>query len=194
MPHSLVSNRQSELEVLSKAELHCLADGLLLDDPLAVEHCVEFVVAKTQGIWHGRARAMMCRRLKHCPLGAAQARLLVSCIVGRLLSGAFSEQFKDQLRLGLLLNPTRLLCAARSCVSSPASHVRRYAEWLLSHEGSSTQPNLATGTSPLVKRWSNSFSFFPDYGIPCSGGESPVGEQTRNRLHIYRRPCCTWDS
>jgi hypothetical protein len=118
---------------MSKQELHDLADGLFLEVPSAVERCVEFVVSETCGHWHGRARAMMCRRLKHCPLTQAQSRRLVECIAARLVEGRFSEQFKDQLRLALHLNPARTFQQARAAQSSPLPHVRRYAGWVLSH-------------------------------------------------------------
>lgn len=139
MPRSPAIDRQRELEAMPKAELHRLADGLVLEEPLAVERCIEFVVAETKGLWHGRARAMMCRRLKHCSLTEEQVSLLVSCIVCRLQSGAFSEQFKDQLRLAMHLNAPLLFKVSRSCSSNAMLHIRRYADWLLSHEESFTQ-------------------------------------------------------
>src|SRR5262249_18018138 len=97
----------SKVASLSKPALHDLANGL---DPVASNHaealerCIEFVLAETEGLWHGRARAMMCRRLKHCELTPDQRRQLVSCITERLATGNFSEQFRDQLRLALHLD------------------------------------------------------------------------------------------
>lgn len=134
MPRAAAINRQSELEALSKVELHRLADGLFLEEPLAVERCVEFVLAETHGLWHGRARAMMCRRLKHCALNQTQSEQLVACISARLQTGTFSEQFKDQLRLAMHINSSLLFNVSRSCLSGRMLHVRRYAEWMLSHE------------------------------------------------------------
>lgn len=124
----------AELEALSKVQLRALADGLLLGDALAVERAVEFVLAESRGLWHGRARAMLCRRLKHVTLTDAQSARLLSCIAERLADGNFSEQFKDQLRLALFLDPTALFATARACSTSSAAHVRRAAQWILAHE------------------------------------------------------------
>jgi hypothetical protein len=115
-------------------ELHELADGLLLLEPGAVERCVEFILSETLGHWHGRARAMMCRRLKHCDLEPTHKARLLACITGRLAAGSFSEQFKDQLRLAMHLDLPRTFQACRECAASPKPHVRRYAAWVLSHD------------------------------------------------------------
>jgi hypothetical protein len=124
----------ADLGSLSKPELHALADGLLQPEPWIVERCVAFVLAQTRGLWHGRARAMMCRRLKHCHLGRTHRTALVACITERLARGVFSEQFKDQLRLALSLDPAHTLAVAGTCLSSPKPHVRRYAQWVLELE------------------------------------------------------------
>jgi hypothetical protein len=42
------------------------------------QKCVEFILEETKGNWHGRARAVICPRLKHCDV--EQARQPVSCI------------------------------------------------------------------------------------------------------------------
>ena len=47
---------------------------------------------------------------------------------------------------------------------------------------------LFTGTSKLVKRWY--LYFFLDKRYSCFGMNGRC-DKTRNRLHIYRRPCCT---
>jgi hypothetical protein len=122
-------------EELDKRELHDLADGLLAPDPAVLDTCIRFVLAATRGNWHGRARAMMCRRMKHCEIGPAQRKQLVDCIVGRLRDGNFSEQFYDQLRLAIRLDPHSTFAAARTCSSqSPKTHVRRYALWVTKHD------------------------------------------------------------
>ena len=79
----------AEFDSFSKQQLHELADQLLTFDSLAIEYCVEFVLAESKGLWHGRARAIMCRRLKHCKLGRTHRTKLVACILGRLQSGEF---------------------------------------------------------------------------------------------------------
>ncbi|WP_345540803.1 hypothetical protein [Variovorax defluvii] len=122
----------AEFATLSKLQLHALADRLLADEPVVVDYCVAFVLAETKGCWHGRARAMMCRRLKHCTLGRTNRTRLMACILGRLRSGEFSEQFKDQLRLAMHLDADQTRQACASAVASERPHVQRYATWVLS--------------------------------------------------------------
>lgn len=117
---------------LSKLELHAMADALQTCEPVMVQSCVDFVLAETRGLWHGRARAMMCRRLKHCDVGRTHRTALVHYITGRLVRGLFSEQFKDQLRLALHLDLEGTLAICRACLESPKPYVRRYAEWATS--------------------------------------------------------------
>lgn len=124
----------AEFASLSKRELRTLADGLLEPEPWVVERCVDFVLAETRGLWHGRARAMMCRRLKHCQLGRTHRTQLVSCITSRLAEGLFSEQFKDQLHLAMHLDLQQTLRVARKCLNSEKAYIKRYAQWVLSHE------------------------------------------------------------
>jgi hypothetical protein len=143
MAHSKLPLPNSEFESLSKVELHQLADELLNQEPLVIDRCVQFVLAETHGFWHGRARAMMCRRLKHCELGRKHRTELVSCITNRLSHGNFSEQFKDQLRLVIHLDMEKLIQVSQSCLSSPVHHVKRYAQWLLSEEHLKTGSNFA---------------------------------------------------
>jgi hypothetical protein len=130
----MMKSQISSLELLDKGELHALCDRLLADDSAAVEACVTFIEAETTGLWHGRARAMMARRLKHCRLSQSQQTRVVRAILERFVSGQFSEQFKDQLRYALHVAPKRVFSVARGCQSAAAGHVRRYATWILSHE------------------------------------------------------------
>ncbi|HEX6289972.1 MAG TPA: hypothetical protein VFZ66_12320 [Herpetosiphonaceae bacterium] len=121
------------LEELSKVQLHALADWLLLQDPAAIERCVAFLEAETYGCWHGRARALIARRLKHCALSQEQQARAIDAILKRLVSGRFSEQFKDQLRLVLHLDAERAFAVARGCEQDSREYVRRYAAWILAH-------------------------------------------------------------
>jgi hypothetical protein len=130
----VIKIQRSRFESLEKGELHELCDRLLACDSDAIDQCIEFFKAETVGLWHGRARAMIARRLKHCRLSQQQNTQLVSVILQRLVAGRFSEQFKDQLRLALHLAPKRTFAAARRCQDAPAAYVRRYAAWILSHE------------------------------------------------------------
>ena len=123
-----------DLEALSKTEVRAIADELLTGDPNAVEEAVRFVCAETINLWHGRGRAMMCRRMKHVELSRGQQGRLVVAILGRLASGDFSEQFRDQLRLAMRLDPEGTSKLARRSLKSDKAHVRRFAAWVLSHE------------------------------------------------------------
>ncbi len=116
---------------VSKPSLRALADRLLSDDPSAIETCLEFFVLETRGLWHGRARAMMARRLKHRPLTDAQIERLVGAVTRRLADGIFSEQFRDQLRLALRLRPARVHAVAAANLESEREHVRRLARWVM---------------------------------------------------------------
>ncbi|TFY96166.1 hypothetical protein [Ramlibacter humi] len=132
MNRSPVPEPHADFKTLTKVELHGLADELLACDTAAVERCVNFVLADTKGLWHGRARALMCRRLKHCDLGRTHRTALVDCITQRLRLGLFSEQFKDQLRLAMHLDLEKTLLACRQIAQSDKPYVRRYAQWALS--------------------------------------------------------------
>jgi hypothetical protein len=123
-----------EFERMSKRDVRALADELGSGAADVVAKCVRFICAETKGVWHGRGRAMMCRRLKHLELPGADRDRLVHVIVGRLESGHFSEQFRDQLRLAMHLSSAKSFAAARRALDSPKDHVRRYARWVLSHE------------------------------------------------------------
>ena len=124
---------------LGRIELHALADRLRTPAPdaHAVEQCVAFVEAASLQLGHGRARALMSRRLKHCrpPLTDDPRERRLRAILRRLYSGRFvqrfaavrsssqqfaavrssSQQFEDQLRLALSLDAARVReAAARS--------------------------------------------------------------------------------
>jgi hypothetical protein len=92
---------------------------------------VNFICQESRGHWHNRARALMCRRLKHCTIYKWQRQLLVDCILGRLHEGRFTEQFRDQLRLALHLDRPACLRAATESLSAPKWYARHLAAWLL---------------------------------------------------------------
>ena len=110
-----------------------LTNRLFSNDAKAVETCIQFIEADTKGIGHGRIRALMCRRLKHCTLTKNQRNRLVYCITQQLLSGDFAQQFKDHLRLALFLDRQQTFKAALACRNDSRDYVRRYAEWILAH-------------------------------------------------------------
>lgn len=126
--------RSSTFESWSKWDLIALCDRLLEDDPSAVEECVAFMELETLGLWHGRARAVMSRRLKHCTLTSSQRELVTRAILGRLVRGRFSEGFKDQLRLVLSIDPERAFTFAREMPTDAPEHAHRYADWVLAHK------------------------------------------------------------
>ncbi len=126
-----------EFERMSKREVRALANALHPEAVDVLEKTVGFICAETEGLWHGRGRAMMCRRLKHLELPKAHRDRLVSVILHRLDSGHFSEQFRDQLRLAMHLNREKTFAAARRALESPKDYVRRYARWVLSHRRNS---------------------------------------------------------
>lgn len=130
----MVMTPSCNFALFRKGELAELSDRLPENDPIAIEWCVTFIEAETFGIGHGRERARMARRLKHCSLSKAQKLRLVKAIQHRLVEGGFSEQFKDQLRLAMQIDPQRILEAARQCRGAQAAHVRRYAQWVLERE------------------------------------------------------------
>ena len=118
---------------LSKYEWLAMADELLRHQaPEVVDLCVRFFLAESRGVSDGRIRALLARRFKHCQLGRTHRDQLVACIARRLTEGNFSEQFKDQLRLALLLDRQAILAAAAGCAHRRA-YVRQYALWVLAH-------------------------------------------------------------
>ena len=133
--HDMSQSNLKELAALDKGDLYDLATNLVSKEVGAIEKCVEFILANTKGVWHGRARAMMCRRLKHCEIPPNLRQQLVNCITDRLASGSFSEQFDDQLRLAIRLDRKRTFEVAHRCLTSTSKeHVRRFAEWVINHE------------------------------------------------------------
>lgn len=123
-----------DFDSCTKRELMRLADRLLEADFLAIEWCVAFIEAESYGLWHGRARAKMSRRLKHVSLSKQQRSRLVQAILNRLVTGRFSEQFKDQLQLALQFNPKLSRTIALECQNSEKDYIRRYAEWALTRK------------------------------------------------------------
>lgn len=118
---------------LTKADVRAIADGILTRDADAVHDAVSFVCVESINLWHGRGRAMMCRRLKHVDLSRNQSAQLVGAILERLVSGRFSEQFRDQLQLAIYLDPESALVTARRAAKSDKPYVRRLADWTIAH-------------------------------------------------------------
>lgn len=137
-----MTTERDNFAALTKVAVRALADTLRNGAADDVAACVRFVCADTgagsapratlaaPGLWHGRGRAMMCRRLKHLEVTADQRRALVTAISGRLLSGRFAQQFRDELRLLLALDRNAAVAAASAAIQSDAEHVRRLGRWL----------------------------------------------------------------
>jgi hypothetical protein len=115
---------------LTREDVRALAHRLRDGDGSAVDTCVQFVCAETRGLWHGRGRAMICRRLKHVALTPAQRQLLVTTVCARLQEGRFSEQFRDQLRLAVVLDGPTVRACAQQALQSEKPYVRRLALWV----------------------------------------------------------------
>ena len=130
-----------DFESFTKLELIKLCDDVVSGNPTTTNMAILFFCADTKGLWHGRARAKLARRFKHVRLEAIHAKRIVDIVINRFVAGTFSEQFKDQLRLVLHLDPIRILLAARGCAQSTVPHVKKYSQWILSHDhpGQSTE-------------------------------------------------------
>ena len=146
---AMLPSPHAEFQFLSKQDLHQLANGLLAPEPWVVERCIDFVLAETRGMWHGRARAKMCRRLKHCDLGRTNRTRLVDGILDRLREGRFSEQFKDQLRLALQLDCARTLKVCAAAIASDKAHIARYGAWVIGVRSSAARESASL---PAVSR------------------------------------------
>lgn len=119
-------------ENYSKSELDRLIREFKAGDRAAEFECINFVLGESFGVWHGRARAKICRNLKnHAPDAGLSARL-VEKVIWRLENGEFSEQFKDQLTMAIRFAPDRMLKAATLLLDDKKDYVRRYANWVCS--------------------------------------------------------------
>ena len=116
---------------LTKQKLMSLADGLIIANPQSIGSCIDFIETDTRGVWHNRARAIMCRRLKHVELSAIDSDRVVKAILGKLKSGDFSEQFRDMLKLAAVLDPTTTQETAESLLCDKREFVRREAKWIV---------------------------------------------------------------
>lgn len=120
----------SLFEHLVKSDLQALIEKLKSGDPLAITPAVNFFVRESRGIWHGRARAKICRYLKNAPLAEEIKELLTTTVVRRLTTGNFSEQFKDQLSMAIRFRPEQLNDVAIGLLDSDKDYVKRYASWV----------------------------------------------------------------
>jgi hypothetical protein len=113
------------------AQLHAMVDSLgSAPTEAELAEVVAFVCGRSRGHWHNRARAKLCRRLKHVALSPPMRKALVDAILDKFLEGAIDEQFRDQLRLLLHLDSFAVeQSTARVSIRSPLS-TRRLAIWV----------------------------------------------------------------
>lgn len=71
----------------------------------------------------------MCLKLAAVSLRQSQREELTQCILHRLLTGKFSEQFKDQLKFIIRTNPQWVRSEVKKGLLSEKEHVRRYCAW-----------------------------------------------------------------
>ncbi len=136
--------------MIEKQDLHKLADRLRNADRDTIESCIRFVESDSEGILHGRARAMMCRRFKHIELPKDDADRLVVSILRQFEDGRFAEQFRDLLRLALKLDLDATNDVAKRLAKDSRSYVRRQAEWILKNHSTNeeAESEMATPLKP----------------------------------------------
>jgi hypothetical protein len=132
-----------------KQDLFALIERLKTGDQSAVGPAVEFTLGESRGVWHGRARAKICRNLKHLDIDERTKDRLVAVIVHRFETGNFSEQFKDQLTTAIRFRPSKLQQVATRLLGSEKDYVRRYAAWILNKITVSEQCAENSASKPI---------------------------------------------
>ena len=115
-----------DVRELSKGELHDLIAATKAGDPDAIKQSVAFVTVESFGYWHNRARAKLCRHFKNHPPSQKQCDRMVGTIYGRLTTGNFHEQFRDQLSMAIRFNRDRMEEAANIALRSDREYIVRY--------------------------------------------------------------------
>ncbi len=118
-------------ESYRRAELQELIEQIKANDADAIEEAVMFAAKDSVGLWHGRARAKICRNLKNRTIPRHLQDVLVQAVFNRLLTGAFSEQFKDQLAMAIRFRPLDMARYATLACESQKDYVQRYGHWVL---------------------------------------------------------------
>lgn len=113
-----------------KYKLTWLRDQLVNEDPHLIAIAVEIICLETQGLSHNRLRASMCLKLSSLTLKQSQWEDVLQCILNRLLTGNFSERFKDQLKFIIRTNPQWVRSEVKKGLLSEKEYVRRYSAWL----------------------------------------------------------------
>ena len=120
-----------DIRDLAANELHELIENTKAGSPDAIQSSVRFVVAESFGYWHNRARAKLCRHFKNHPPQLKECDRMVNAIFGRLTSGNFYEQFKDQLSMAIRFNREKMTKAANIAIKSEREYIRRYGKRVL---------------------------------------------------------------
>jgi len=130
----------------TREALRAIADAMLLGDDVAKKAALGFFTQESTGLWHNRARALIARRLKHVTLAPEEKAALVATVNRRLSTGSFSEQFGDQLKMAIALDPASVEQCALECMISTKAHVVRYAKRVLRATQGRLPPASATGS------------------------------------------------
>jgi hypothetical protein len=125
-------------EQYRKTQLHKLIERVKQNHADAIDEAVAFCLAESRGLWHGRARAKICRNLKARNIPREFKDLLVEEICTRLTTGNFSEQFKDQLAMAIRFRPKEMQSCAQQAACSDKLYVQQYAKWVINKIASTT--------------------------------------------------------
>ena len=120
-----------DIRELTAIELHDLIDATKAGDTDAIKQSVAFVTAESFGYWHNRARAKLCRHFKNHPPSQKQCDRMVGTICGRLTSGNFYEQFRDQLSMAIRFDRDSMQKAANIALRSDREYIVRYGNRVL---------------------------------------------------------------
>jgi hypothetical protein len=115
----------------SKPELHEMIALVRSGDSHALGLAFDFVIGESKHMWHGRARANLCRAFKNMTLEPWQKSVLVRTIQKRLETGNFSQQFKDQIVMAIRFDRRSMQNSAEALLDSPIRHVKRNAAWTI---------------------------------------------------------------
>ena len=120
-----------DVRELTKGDLHDLIDATKSGCSDAIKTSVAFVTTESFGYWHNRARAKLCRYFKNHPPLPKQCDRMVDAICGRLISGNFYEQFRDQLSMAIRFNCDRMQDSANIALKSDREYIVRYGNRVL---------------------------------------------------------------
>ena len=115
--------------------IESISEGLKTGDKDFVELAIQFF--EDDQIFHqsGRKKAKIARRLKHCNLTSIQKNRILDSLERRFLSGSFSDQYKDHLRLGMKLSPERMVEMALEGKKSKKQYIAKLSDWIITNLG-----------------------------------------------------------